>query len=174
MIFHNFSGSLHILRGTDIILIQIYKIDKTSKNHWHYLQLHWQLLDFYNKPITAFLHLRVMQMFCNCLNCFSFSPSRPLDGPTDVLCLTKCCCRCVWPVPLKTLNKRYVRNVYYNMKFCVWKYDMPCASKKIIMVEVSGYVSEHLNVIKVYMVINIHPKAGISYEMLSMFSAMKT
>lgn len=40
---------------------------------------------------------------------------------------------------------------------------MSCAPEKIIMAEVSGYISEHVNVTKVYMVTNIHIKAGIFY-----------
>ena len=60
-------------------------------------------------------------------------------------------------------------DIYCNLKFRVWKHDMPCASEKIIMAELSRHISEHLNVINVfhdvnsilYTVTNTHPDTGI-------------
>ena len=35
-----------------------------------------------------------------------------------------------------------MKNIYSNLKFRVWKYDIPCASEKIIMAEVGGHTSK--------------------------------
>ena len=58
---------------------------------------------------------------------------------------------------------------------------MPCASEQIIMGEVSGHISEHVNVINVFPDINamlytlakIHPKAEILLK-ASKFSVVQT
>ena len=37
-----------------------------------------------------------------------------------------------------TLRECYLINVYSNLKFCVWKHDMPCASEEILTAKVGG------------------------------------
>ena len=54
-----------------------------------------------------------------------------------------------WPVPLDTLEKHHVMSVYFNLKFRVWKHNIPRASEKIIMAKVSGHISKHVNVINI-------------------------
>ena len=76
-----------------------------------------------------------------------------------------------------TLEKRYATNINTTLKFCVWKHEMPCALEKIIMAEVSGHISQHVNVINVfygvnlilYMVTSIYPNAGILLECYQYF-----
>ena len=54
---------------------------------------------------------------------------------------------------------------------------MPCASEKIIMAEVSGHISEHVNVINIFRdanfilhkLTNIHPKVGILLKVINVF-----
>ena len=75
----------------------------------------------------------------------------------------------------------YVKHIYCNLKFRVWKHDIPYTLEKIIMAEVSKHIIKHVNVINVlhdvnsilYTVTNIHPKAEIFLK-LSMLYAGKT
>ena len=47
-------------------------------------------------------------------------------------------------------QKRYARNIFFNLDFCLWKHDMSCILKKIMMVERSWSASEDVNVINVF------------------------
>ena len=73
------------------------------------------------------------------------------------------------------LKKRYMRIFYCNLKFHVWKYDMSCASEKIIMVEVSGqtsgcYVFRDVNSI----LFTAHPMTVIWLNVLNVFHGEKS
>ena len=37
---------------------------------------------------------------------------------------------------IQTHRRNVLWDIYFNLKFCVWKQDMPCASEKIIIAEV--------------------------------------
>ena len=68
-----------------------------------------------------------------------------------------CQARRVWLNSVK-LEERYVR----NLKFRMWKHDMPCVLQKVIMTEVSGHKNVFHDVSSIlYMVTNIYPKAEI-------------
>ena len=64
-----------------------------------------------------------------------------------------------------------------NLKFCARNHNMPCALKKIKMSEVSGYLSERVNLINVfhgvnlisYTVTSIYPRAKILLECYKCF-----
>ena len=44
--------------------------------------------------------------------------------------------------------EKHGTNINNNLKFRVWKHDMPCALEKIIMAELSGHISKYVNFIK--------------------------
>ena len=70
-----------------------------------------------------------------------------------------------------------MRNIYSNLKFRVWIHEIPCASEEIILAEVSGHLSEHVNIINVFpdvnsilcTVTNIYPKARILLKFFNVF-----
>ena len=78
---------------------------------------------------------------------------------------------------LDTLEKHYVTNINTNLKFRLWKHDMPCVLEKVIMAEVSGHIAERISVINVfhsanlilYKVTRIYPKARISIDCYQYF-----
>ena len=55
---------------------------------------------------------------------------------------------------IQTHQRNAVRDVYFNLKFRVWKQAMSCASEKIIIVEVSGDTNENVNVLNTFHVVN--------------------
>ena len=91
-------------------------------------------------------------------------------------CLLNLLARRVW-LNSGTLEKRCMPDINTTLKFCVWNHDMPCVLEKIIIAEVSGYMSECVNVINVfhgvnlilYAVTNTYPKAGVLLECYQYF-----
>ena len=69
-------------------------------------------------------------------------------------------------------EKSYMRSIHSNLKFRVWKQDIPCALVKITMTEVSGHVFHDVNSI-LNTVSNIHPKTRVLRK-LSIFSEVKS
>ena len=60
---------------------------------------------------------------------------------------------------IQTHQRNVVTDVYFNLKFHVWKQDMPCASEKIIITEVRGDTNENVNVLNTFQYVN-----SISYK----------
>ena len=60
---------------------------------------------------------------------------------------------------IQTHQRNVVTDVYFNLKFHVWKQDMPCASEKIIITEVRGDTNENVNVLNTFHYVN-----SISYK----------
>ena len=79
------------------------------------------------------------------------------------------------------MEKRYMITINTNLKFRVWKHDLPCALEKTIMAEVSRRTSERVNVINVfhgvnlilYTVANIYPMAGSFLNAINVFCSEK-
>ena len=69
-------------------------------------------------------------------------------------------------------EKSYMRSIHSNLKFRVWKQDIPCALVKITMTEVSGHIFHDVNSI-LNTVSNIHPKTRVLRK-LSIFSEVKS
>ena len=111
---------------------------------------------------------------------FFFLSTANLDRLTKFACYI-CSTRWVW-LSSNTLEKCYMTNIYFNLKFRVWKYDMPCASEKIIMALVSAHISDYVNIINIFHDVNSQsftrwpiftPTPGF-YQKDSMFSLVKT
>ena len=100
-----------------------------------------------------------------------------LNRLMKVSCRIFCIC---WATRLwlnsDTLEKSYVRNIYSNLKFRVWKHEMPWALKKISWRRWVG-ISEHVDVINVfhgvksilYTMTNIYHKFGILLKVINVF-----
>ena len=67
------------------------------------------------------------------------------------------------------LIQTHRRNVSCNLKFCLSKHDMACASRKTIMADVSGHTSEHVNLVNIFLDVTSYSMAGILLKVINVF-----
>ena len=99
---------------------------------------------------------------------FFFSTAN-LAGLTEVTCQIFFICetRRVW-LNSDILEKHYVTNINTNLKYHLWKYDIPWALEKIIMAEVSGHITKRVTIINVFHGLNL-----ISYTITMIYPKVR-